>query len=80
MTNLIKKVKSCISDKIDAWKYKDSVSLVYDNPLLFELKWTSEHFKDIYEIAKDKGLIKAIKYDLFVTLARHYLNKGEIKW
>ena len=71
------KIKNYIDEKVDAWKNKDGVSLAYDNPVLFELKWTGEHFKDLYNIAKEKGILQALSYDKLVTKGRHELRKSE---
>ena len=71
-----------VKEKKDAWNRKNGASLAYDNPILHELKWTGEHFGDLYKIATGKkklggksGLITALKYDAAVTNLRHEVRK-----
>jgi hypothetical protein len=66
-----------ISDKVNAWRYKSGMELCRDHPVLFELKWTAEHFGDLYRQARDHGLVEALKYDLAVTECRNELRKDE---
>jgi len=77
MVNPIEAVREYVSDKVDAWKNKNDLALCNENPVLFELKWTGEHFSDLYKIAKEQGLGAAWDYDKQVTSLRH--DSEEIK-
>lgn len=77
MTDPITAVKQYIGDKIDAWQYKNDLDLCSDNPILFDLKWTGEHFRDLYRIAKEKGIKEAWGYEKIVTQMRSEDRKKE---
>ena len=78
MENPLKPVVDYVRAEIDALRYKGDVELAKDNPVLAEIAWTREHFRDLYKIIGghkrfngEKGLIAAIKYDALITGFRH---------
>lgn len=55
------------------------VQKVYDSRLKQELSDTVEHLKDLVEIAKERGVIAALKYDWVVTLMRNLPLEDNLK-
>ena len=78
MMNPITQLIGYVRGEIDALRHKNGLALSYDNPFLFELKWTLHHFEDLYRITGNRGIVEALKYDALVTQARYELKKDTV--